>query len=263
MSRRDDLERHGRVYGELHLPIAFTVGLGLENDDYKTAKGWQKTRPLPDGDFGAAHLAGRGERRNPVVVLNGGGLLGVDVDGPKGRAELRKLVALGLPRTISVRTGRADGGFHLWYRSPGPASRVVKIELAEKVKLVRNSGYLVAPPAVYAETGALYEFVPGYAAWECELATFPAELLERLERDGREDAQREREDDSGPVPEGRRHDHLFRLACAMRRVGAGEPTILAALLVENERRCVPPHSEQEVRDLTQDVAKRYEPGVRR
>ena len=45
----------------------------------------------------------------------------------------------------------------------------------------------------------------------------------------------------------------------MRRVGATEPAILAALLEENTHRCEPPMEERLVRTLAHDIATRYRP----
>ena len=45
MTTRELLERHGRAYGELHLAIAFTRTLRVENDEFKTVYGWKKTKP--------------------------------------------------------------------------------------------------------------------------------------------------------------------------------------------------------------------------
>lgn len=47
------------------------------------------------------------------------------------------------------------------------------------------------------------------------------------------------------IPEGRRNDHLFRMAVAMRHAGKSEAEIRARLLEEN-RRCTPPLPESEV-----------------
>ncbi len=45
----------------------------------------------------------------------------------------------------------------------------------------------------------------------------------------------------------------------MRRKGAAEGEILAALRAANERRCRPPLGDEEIRKLAEDVAQRYEP----
>jgi Bifunctional DNA primase/polymerase, N-terminal len=252
-------ERHGRCYGELHLALTFTRSLGLEDDDFKTVYGWKSTRPLPDGDYGAALLAGRGEKRNPAVCLRASGLLGVDIDGEAGRALVRELVPVGLPPTVAVRSGRADGGLHLWYRAPQAAAKV-KVQFASKLTLSAD-GYFIVPPGWHAQAPARYAFLEGRAPWETEIARFSARLLEELvARAGRDDEDR-RADDASPIAPGERHPHLLRIGGAMRRAGAGEPSIAAALLSENERRCQPPKPDGVVRALARDICTRYPPGT--
>lgn len=66
----------------------------------------------------------------------------------------------------------------------------------------------------------------------------------------------------GPAPteiaQGSRNESLTRLAGAMRRHGAGEPAITAALRIENMARCKPPLGEDEVIAITRSVM-RYAP----
>lgn len=252
------LERHGRAYGHLRLAIAWTDG--LEGAAAKVSRGWQRNPiRLANADHGAG-LFSRDLTRNPVVSLRASKLVGVDVDGEAGRRLVRELVSDGFPLTVAVRSGRADGGHHLWFR-PCSGARHHKIEFSGDGLELVTDGYLVIPPAIHGETGQPYRFVPGRAPWEVDVAEFPADLYAALAlRDARDDAA-ERGDDRSPVPGGRRHRHLLRLGCAMRRVGAGERTILAALLVENERRCQPPKDERLVRELARDIATRYPPGV--
>jgi Bifunctional DNA primase/polymerase, N-terminal len=107
--RRALLERHGRSYGKLHLAIAFTRGIRLADDDYKTVYGWKAAKPLPDAEFGAAFLAGRGERRNLAISLRVSGLLDVDIEGEAGRRLVARLVPNGLPPTVAIRSGHPDG----------------------------------------------------------------------------------------------------------------------------------------------------------
>jgi hypothetical protein len=63
--------------------------------------------------------------------------------------------------------------------------------------------------------------------------------------------------DDGRIPESRRNSTLTSLAGAMRRRGATQEGILAALLVENQR-CDPPLDEAELRDIAHSIA-RYAP----
>lgn len=60
------------------------------------------------------------------------------------------------------------------------------------------------------------------------------------------------------IEEGRRDTILTSLAGTMRRRGFSEAAIRAALSVENETRCEPPLSEEQVRKIAHSVA-RYEP----
>jgi hypothetical protein len=244
------LESVGRACGELRLAVAFTVGLA--GDDAKTAKDWKKSRPLGTGDQGAAIVVNRCRQRNPVVVLGASGLVGIDIDGEAGR-ELVRSLELELPRTVSVVSGRVDGGAHLWYRPPaGAPAHVVKVQLAERVT-VSGDGYLVLPGAVHGETGRLYRFAEGLAPWEVEIAELPLATAERLEAEHRK-GEAAAVISIGPVGPGDRHAHLRRLAYVMRRyAGASLPALEAALVAENRARCAPPKSEQHVRELARDT----------
>jgi hypothetical protein len=64
----------------------------------------------------------------------------------------------------------------------------------------------------------------------------------------------------GRIREGRRNSLLHSLAGSMRRRGAGEDSILAALLHENRAKCVPPLDEAEVKQIAES-AMRYAPAI--
>ena len=51
------------------------------------------------------------------------------------------------------------------------------------------------------------------------------------------------------IPEGQRNDTLYRRARSMKCAEWGVDAIEAALLAENEARCVPPLEEEEVRGI--------------
>jgi hypothetical protein len=248
------LERHGRGYGVLGLAVAFTDGIVGDDAKRVTRKGWPATPPLADGDFGAALLKGRGERRNPVVVLGASGLLGIDVDGPEG-AELTRQIAPGrLPPSVTVETGK---GWHIYYRRPSWPADVAKIELGPEGLEVAKDGYLVAPPALHP-SGHVYAFAAGRELWTIPIAELSARHLEPFLAH----AKRSRAIEiASPEPSvsGGRHRRLRRLAGAMVRVGATEAAVLAALLVENEHGCKPPKDERLVRELARDMARRYRP----
>jgi hypothetical protein len=244
-ARRELLERHGRVYGELGLAIDFTDGITGEAAKQNTV-GWKRTLPLPHAARGAALLTSR-LNRNPIVVLGASGLIGIDVDGKDGRALVRRL-GLELPTTVTVVSGREDGGTHLWYRRPeGVPVGVVKVQLAAKVTISAD-GYLVVPPARHPD-GRTYAFLEGREPWTIPIAELPAETVVALSRADRTAASKRRRA-TGPVPPGDRHEHLRQISWSMRRYsGASEEAIVAALLTENELRCDPPKAERLVEAL--------------
>jgi hypothetical protein len=256
-TRDAELEQHGRCYGELRLAITFTAGLHGEDAKRVTARGWDKTRPLAHPEQGAAILRTRGQHANPAIVLRPSRMVGVDIDGPSGIALAKRYVPEGLPRTVTVETGK-DSGFHVWYRAPeGPSTAFVELG-ASGVTAKRNQ-YMVGPPAIHP-SGRVYRFAEGRAPWEQKLAVLPLELLELLER-AAHGARERRTITTGPIAAGGRHDHLMRLGCAMRRHGCGETTISAALLAENLDRCRPAQDEKLVLALARDIATRYPPGT--
>lgn len=259
IDRVAELERHGRTYGQLRLRVAWTDG--LEGEAAKVARNWQTRPDRLNGPEHGAGLFRRGLNRNPVVALRASNLIGVDIDGQAGRELVRRLLPNGLPRTVAVLSGRTDGGTHLWFRPPSP-DWPHKIEFGASGLELSRDGYLVIPPATHGETGRPYRFAPGRAPWEHEIATLPVEILTALAAHTRRTDSAARASDGAPVPAGHRHRHLRRLAGAMRRVGAGEHTIAAALLEENTRRCQPPQPDREVLALARDIVDRYPPGAR-
>ncbi len=259
------LEQHGRAYGELHLAITFTESnVGDTQAKRVRRKGWPATRPLADPDNGAATLRVSGPTKNPAVVLGASGLLGIDIDGPAGVKLLRELQPGPLPRTITVETAH---GYHLWYRRPDGVTGIAKIELGPEGLEVAKEGYLVCPPAVHPgkpelgiAPGHVYRFVDGLAPWDLEPVVLPMRHLEPfLARE--KQARAEQITSTGPITAGGRHRHLRRIAGAMRRVGATETSITAALLAENETRCSPPKPDRIVRELARDITSRYQPEV--
>jgi putative DNA primase/helicase len=255
MSRGDALERHGHVYGGLRLAIAFTESLEADGAKRVRTAGWDKTKRLPDASFGAALLRNRGERCNPAVVLGPSGLIGIDVDGPEGVEHLQRLVSDGMPRTVTVETGK-DSGYHLWYRRP-QGSAIAFVELGPEGVTAKRNQYLVCPPAVHP-SGRVYRFADGRAPWELVPALLPTNILDKLERAARGERQRRAEAD-GSIAAGGRHDHLMRLGCAMRRRGASFEAVETALVAENAARCQPPKPVDTVRELARDLYGRYGP----
>lgn len=242
--RTEHLQRLGAIYGRMGLAINFTDGISGDAAKANT-RGWKRTERLHSAEQGRAIMA-TGLTRNPIVCLAASGLIGIDVDGARGRWLFRVLSAeVDFPTTVTVITG---AGEHRWYRPPdGAPAGVVKVQLADRV-VCSGDGYLVCPPAQHP-SGHAYGFMPDQTPWDLEIATLPLATCERLAAATAEHRAHLRLV-TGEINVGDRHEHLRQISWAMRRYsGASQAAIEAALLAENEARCSPPKPEHLVRDL--------------
>lgn len=156
-----------------------------------------------------------------------------------------------------------SGGRHFYFRQPaGYDLRNTASKLAPKVDTRANGGYVVAPPSVLDDRyGKAYIWVPG-----CELDVPPQDLpeppdwlLERLTAvpfaNATEIGLRQAPD---IIPDGKRNDTLYRLACGLRRYGLSEEELYGALCVTNNVRCAPPMPDSDIRTIARQAAK-HEP----
>jgi hypothetical protein len=180
------------------------------------------------------------------------GLLVVDIDGAEGYASVADLERQGLrlPRTLTVNTGREDGGYHLYYRLP---SRIdIRNDQCGKIgphiDARATGGFAVCPPSVHA-TGRVYE----WADPNVPIADAPPWLLEMLAA-----PPMLRRDPDGAIPEGQRNRKLFSIAGQLRRRGLAAEAIQTELLETNQRLCSPPLELDEVLRIATSIMK-YEP----
>ena len=113
-----------------------------------------------------------------LATGNVSGLFVLDVDGAKGAAAMLAFVEQGLliPDTLTVTTGREDGGWHLYFSIPSDLAIPCSIgTLAEGLDVKGNGGYVVLPPSIHA-SGRPYSYVDASAP----IASPPAWLIERL-----------------------------------------------------------------------------------
>jgi bifunctional DNA primase/polymerase-like protein len=101
------------------------------------------------------------------------GLVVVDGDGPVGEATLTARGLTAEP-TLTVVTGRADGGRHLYFA--GPTTPIEATTLGPGTTVRHFKGYVVAPPSVHPETGATYR----WAGQVTDLRALPAAVLDAL-----------------------------------------------------------------------------------
>jgi len=186
------------------------------------------------------------------------GLVVIDIDGTEGRASLADLERQGLtlPATLTVTTGRADGGEHRYYF--GSSGVEIRNDQSGKIGAhidVRGTGgFVVCPPSIHP-SGKQYRFIDP----DAPIADLPTWIVERLTVCPPMPTATAQ---TGPqtVGKGSRTNTLVSLAGTMQRRGMSLEAIEAALLAENTAKCAPPLPEAKVRTVAADIVKRYPAG---
>lgn len=217
--------------------------------DPATVLKWWKA--WPDANIGLA----AGQRAGWWVL---------DVDAGRGGeeslAELERKHGK-LPDTVQSLTG--GGGRHLFFAWPsqpwvGEVRNRANVGGWQGLDVRGEGGYVVAPPSMHASGWEYSWELSSDPADGVAIAEAPPWLLE-LVRDGHQETPSAAAEPLGDViPEGGRNAALTSLAGSMRRRGASEAAILAALAAENAARCVPPLPEDELRRIASSVG-RYQP----
>lgn len=176
-----------------------------------------------------------------IGIATGDGLVVLDADSRKGGID--SVRSLNLPQTLVAITGNGEH----WYFRYTP-ERLVRcaVGVLPGIDIRGEGGYVVAPPSVHAN-GSAY-------AWDEGTRDLPLAEYPNLNW-----PTKEREDKPGePISEGVRNATLASLAGSMRRRGLSEEAIVAALQVENQKRCDPPLSDAEVDNVARSISK-YKP----
>lgn len=223
------------------LPFKGTSGHLDATIDTAQIRAWWKQ--WPDANVGIACSSKHG----PIVV---------DIDGESGWTLLRDIE---ITPTRCATSGR-DYRLHMYFapmRSGAEVPRTIKLKRGEKkyaIDVLGDGGYVVAPPSVHPETGEPYFWTSNAIA-----APFPTSLYE-LVLHTRNDRGRSTKGPAPPLPDiigaGERDDMLTSLAGTMRRRGASEDAILAALREENATRCDPPLPDRQLRKIARSIAQK-------
>jgi putative DNA primase/helicase len=177
----------------------------------------------------------------------------LDIDGASGAAYVNDTLVL--PETYVAST-RNKSRQH-WYFAPPLSAVTVKRTIRPlgkdiELDILGDGGYIVAPPSVHPETGRRYAWIQ-----KRNLRPLPESIVELLNLRPKKSA-------AAPLPavigEGRRDELLTSLAGSMRRRGASEEAILAALLEENQTRCAPPLPERQLRKIAHSIAQKAPAG---
>jgi len=153
---------------------------------------YKGSRGLGDATLEAAVIRAWWERapESNVGLRPPPGVLVVDPDPRNGGfASLAALEAAGksLPETLTVRTGRGDGGIHAYYRVPAELVSWPK-EAAPGIDLKGPSGYVLAPPSLHDVSGLPYVWedlrpMADAPAWLVELGRQRTEHTEVVDED--------------------------------------------------------------------------------
>jgi hypothetical protein len=201
----------------------------------------------------------RHPRRGYAVATGGpSGVWVLDLDGPEAVQRFAELQqehgAIG--NGVASKTAR---GYHLFFRMPASGDiRNLAGKIAPEIDVRGSGGYVVAPPSPHPE-GEAYRWVDGRGPNDTPLTDAPLWLL-KLVRAGTTGQYELAGQIPDRIDEGGRNDTLTSLAGSIRRRGGSRAAILAAIQAENETRCSPPLSDDEVESIADSVAQ-YEPAV--
>jgi hypothetical protein len=170
-----------------------------------------------------------------------------------------------LPATVTVLSGGADNGRHLYLRAPD-ALQTFTLAAGVQVRALAGTGrpqQCVAPPSIHPDTGREYRFAPARAPWETRVAAIPEWMLDGAGQNGTR-ATRAPEEWvaalSATIPAGERHPTLIALTGHLlsRRV---DPFVTLELVrAVNAARCQPPKPDGEIAELVGWVCKREATG---
>ena len=205
-------------------------GVKSATTDKETIKKWWAEYPF--ANIGVA----TGKRSGGLIVVD----LDLDEDrGIYGYDSLRDWERANgeLPDTVMSLTGR--GGNHLFFRSSKSFKN--RAGVLDGVDIRADGGYIVAPPSLH-ESGHRYEWEQSPNDYDFAEAD---EVVCKLLAIGTKGTS-ESFAIGKSIGEGKRNDTLYKLACSLQGKGLDDDSILAAVRVENLKKCNPPLDDEEV-----------------
>lgn len=183
------------------------------------------------------------------------GIVAIDIDDEDGETLLQDLSAGDVPRTWEYTTGK---GRRLIYKLPeGVHVRSTPFaRIGTQIEILRFMGagsQIVLPPSIHPN-GAKYRWSTGKSSEDIEPASVPEWMI--TARHTETEAKRINEGEL--IDEGGRNNFLTSLAGSIRKHGAHEDVIYAALSQMNSDRCNPPLPEADVRKICRSIL-RYPP----
>lgn len=185
------------------------------------------------------------------------GLVVIDLDGPEGE---QNAAALGIleHRTLECRTGRDDGGRHLYFKRPDFS--VSNGKIGKKIDVRGDAGYVILPPSIHP-TGRRYEWNGRVE----EIQELPAAVVELLQRAQIASVENARVGGDGPardiafeesIDQGGRNNTLTRYAGRLLAKGHELDEVLVIVSALNEKKCKPPLPQHEINVMVSGLAAR-------
>ena len=139
--------------------------------------------------------SGELSENNIAVFCRPSGFFVIDIDprsgGPDSFEKFEALVEGALPPTVEAITGqysmggRSIRGRHLFYRCDQSEQLLGNLKKSGLGGIdIKHNGYVLIAPSRHF-SGVCYDWVPGKAPWEIEMAEAPEELLAALRKRGR------------------------------------------------------------------------------
>lgn len=175
-----------------------------------------------------------------IAIATGRGLVVLDIDSEDALAYAHEAGLLD-DETPTVKTGRPGDGIHRYFKDPNVGTRTHHLKDGDvKIEVRANGAYVVAPPSVHPDTGALYEWITD--------PDHPLALVPEWALQAPESPSQPIRDGDGVFAQGERHDRLHKLARAMRGIGMEGVEIESALRAANESRCAPVLTSEEIEE---------------
>lgn len=186
-----------------------------------------------------------------IGIATGHGLVVVDVDqkpaeqkfGMDSLRDWEKSHGEFTPTWICM---SGTGGLHYWYRTDEDFKN--SVELLPGIDVRSEGGYIVAPPSVHPN-GNPYEWEASGDPSEVKMADLTGSALEMLHnssRTNREGAQRATYRGNETISEGGRTAALVSLEGSLLNLNLTAEAIEAAVREENDRKCDPPLTDEEL-----------------
>ena len=224
---------------------ATTHGFHEATCDVETIEGWWNTNP--NYNIGIATGVSN------LVVID------LDEDSTKGKHGIQTLANWeeqhgALPATVCCHTPR--GGKHLYFKTQENIK--CKTNIYPSIDIRANGGYVVAPPSVV--NGAAYRWLNAPVVYPVAQAdsvvyTFLNPVSDRYNQPKVPFSM------PSEIPEGQRTSALLKMLGSMQAKGMSDEAIRAAIVAENDSKCSPPMTDDELENTVFPALRRFPKGT--